>query len=393
MRLTYVVLSPTFGMSQYTAGLANHQPDHSVTVLSTRRAPADRFAPHACLQSIAAVTRTGLSPANLNPVALARFQGAIRCSRPHVVHFTAPHLWNPILLWHLRCAGIPTVHTLHDLDPHAGAGYGRLLHAWNALVLRLSAHILVHSQSARARLLARGLPPDRVTYAPLLHLFTSHENEQRLRTGAQSTEHRAQSTEPARSAPGYILFFARIEAYKGVDVLLDAMRLLTPHTSHLTSHPELVEGPAQGPYAVIAGKGDLRRLAPGPLPANVEVRNRIIEDAEAIDLFQRCSLVVLPYVDASQSALIAAAYYFRKPVMVTRVGALPEYVVDGQTGWVVEPRNPRALADCLRGALSNPARLAHMGNAGRAWYETQRTVERAALRSMYERLVSPLTPG
>ena len=115
------------------------------------------------------------------------------------------------------------------------------------------------------------------------------------------------------------------------------------------------------------------------------MRSGLIEDDEAIDLFRRCSLVVLPYVDATQSALIAAAYFFGKPVIVTRTGALPEYVVDGETGWVIEPRNPQALAECLLNAFSDPARLAEMGEAGRAWYRAQRRIEHSTLLAMYRR--------
>ena len=73
-------------------------------------------------------------------------------------------------------------------------------------------------------------------------------------------------------------------------------------------------------------------------------RRGLISDAEALELFHRSSLVLLPYIDATQSALIAAAYYFQKPVLVSRSGALPEYVVDGQTGFIVEPGHPATLA-------------------------------------------------
>ena len=107
---------------------------------------------------------------------------------------------------------------------------------------------------------------------------------------------------------------------------------------------------------------------------------------EAIELFRRCGLLVLPYVDATQSALIAAAYYFHKPVVVTRAGALPEYVADGLTGRVVEPGHPAALARCLDEMLNDPARLARMGTAGRAWYESHRAAEEHALIEMYRRL-------
>ena len=81
---------------------------------------------------------------------------------------------------------------------------------------------------------------------------------------------------------------------------------------------------------------------------------------------------------------MSAAYFFHKPVIVTQTGALAEYVVEGETGWVIPPRNPHALADVLRTALSDPARLARMGQSARTWYDRQRELETVALRNMYD---------
>jgi len=106
-----------------------------------------------------------------------------------------------------------------------------------------------------------------------------------------------------------------------------------------------------------------------------------------MDLFCRCGVIVLPYsVDAYQWAMIAAGYYFRKPVIVTRSGSLPEYVVEGVTGYVIEPDHPAALARCLESILDDPVKLKRMGTAGRAWYEARRTEEEAALIQVYMRL-------
>ena len=101
---------------------------------------------------------------------------------------------------------------------------------------------------------------------------------------------------------------------------------------------------------------------------------------------RRCGLLVLPYIDATQSGLIAAAYYFHKPVIVTRTGALPEYVQEGRTGYVVEPGQPTALSRRLDESLADPDQLERMGSAGRAWYEDQRAKEERALLQMYDRL-------
>ncbi len=366
MRLCYALLSPTFGMHQYTADLANGaaRDDTHVVVITVRSTPRDRFAPQVNVQPIADVRGTGFKRGNLNPIALIKFYRAIVNVGPDIVHITGPHLWNPILLAWLKHAHIPTIHTIHDLDPHSGTHYGRLLYAWNNSIKRLADHILVHSHGYRTRLIAEGLAPERVTHTPVLHLFASYEAEEMIQQQLSAQP----SIASADSTP-YALFFARLEAYKGIDVLIEAMRMIEA-TSPLR--------------AIIAGKGD--RFTPTGLPTNVEVRNRLIDDREALELFSRCSLVVLPYIDATQSAVIAAAYAFGKPVIVTRTGALPEYVMEGRTGWIVEPRDVRALADRLQVAARDSARLAEMGQAGRGWYMAQRIIERRTLRRIYEQV-------
>ena len=260
MRITYVVLSPTFGMHQYTSDLANRfaelkshgEPPVHVTAITPRQIPADRYSSAVDVQAIAGVTGTGLSKNNLNPIALQRVYRAILASRPDVVHFTGPHIWNPILLYRLRRTGLSTIHTIHDADPHSGTGYGRLLYLWNNSIVRWAGQVLVHGQIYRERFIALGLSPDRVVYAPLLHLFVSDQLQRQLRT-----------TAPDISDQGYALFFARLEAYKGVDVLLEAMQQLA--------------GRAPAARAIIAGKGSLPQVAAqAALLPTVELRNRFM---------------------------------------------------------------------------------------------------------------------
>jgi starch synthase len=365
MRICYVLLSPTFGMHQYTADLANRMAlvGHEVHLVTTAYVPRDRYAPAVAIHTPVITTNTGFSLEGLNVRDLRVLQRTIGSLRPDLVHFTGPHLWNVPLVHTLTDDGIPVLHTLHDLDPHHGTRYGVLLRVWNQMVINSADHILVHGQTYRERLVEMGMPEERVTSTPLLHLFLSLARSKSLSVElATSTRY-----EP------WALFFGRMELYKGVDSLLAACAMLPPSV-------------ASAPRVVLAGPGDLSALWSGPLPNGVEVRNRLIADDEAIDLFRRCGLVVLPYVDATQSALIAAAYYFRKPVIVTRTGALPEYVEDGQTGWVVEPEHPASLARCLEEMLGDPAALAQMGSAGRTWYDAYRASEIAVLLDMYQQV-------
>lgn len=356
MRIVYVLLSPTFGMHQYTADLANRmaQQGHQVTLVTTTTYVRDRYSP--AVQVVTPVTTrgTGFAPEGLRVGQYRQVTKAIAVLRPEVVHITGVHLWNvPLVRW-LRRQGIPVVHTLHDLDPHAGVRFGWLIRLWNRLIIRSADHLLVHGQVYARRLLAGGCDPGGVTYLPLLHLFLSFDGFASLDTVEVHYGH-------------WGLFFGRLERYKGVAQLIEAERILPESRTSVT--------------LVLAGSGALSTDL--PLPPTVEVRNRRIDDVEATDLFRQCGVVILPYLDASQSALVASAYYFRKPVIVTDVGALAEYVQQGVTGWVVPAGDSRALADVWQAALSDTERLRRMGAAGNAWYREQRTREQESLVAMY----------
>ena len=63
--------------------------------------------------------------------------------------------------------------------------------------------------------------------------------------------------------------------------------------------------------------------------------------------FSAADVVVLPYVDATQSGVTQLAYGFEKPVITTSVGGIPEVVKDGETGLVVPPEDSQALGEAI----------------------------------------------
>ena len=62
-------------------------------------------------------------------------------------------------------------------------------------------------------------------------------------------------------------------------------------------------------------------------------------------LFRKAKIIILPYLAASLSGVIGLAYSHSRPVIVTNVGGLSEYVDNGKTGFIVSPRSSEALAD------------------------------------------------
>lgn len=132
-----------------------------------------------------------------------------------------------------------------------------------------------------------------------------------------------------------ILFFGRAKKYKGIDVLIKAESLISKQV------PEV--------KIIIAGQGEALALYADQLSQNsrFEIHNRFIPNTEVHKFFHRAVLVVLPYIEASQSGVIPIAYSFGKPVVATDVGSIPEVIEEGKTGYTVPSNNPERLAEAV----------------------------------------------
>ena len=146
-----------------------------------------------------------------------------------------------------------------------------------------------------------------------------------------------------------LLFFGRIDKYKGLDLLLKAMPKV------IASYPDVI--------LYIVGNGDLNPYKGliMDIKDNVEVHNRWIKDDEVSDFVENSDIVVLPYTHATQSGVIPLAYAFSKPVIATCVGCLDEQVIDGQTGKLVKNVDSCCFADAIIEMLSDMARVLKMG--------------------------------
>lgn len=146
-----------------------------------------------------------------------------------------------------------------------------------------------------------------------------------------------------------VLFFGRISPYKGIEYLLEAMKMV---------HKELPEV-----TVTIAGSGKMYfNIAPYVNLSYVDIRNRFIEMTEMVELLNRCSVVVCPYTDATQSGVVLTSYAMEKPIIATNVGAMSEYIESGKTGCLVPPRDAASLARTLIKVLSDTALLRNMSD-------------------------------
>lgn len=272
---------------------------------------------------------------------LRKVYEVIRAFNPDVVHIQHAHLWFSMLLPWLR--RYPLVITVHDPIHHVGDKESQrtpqaLVH-WG---YRQADELIIHAERLKAIMVDQlGFPAEKLSVIP----HVAHG-------WADVPDNIAENDR-------LLLFFGRIWEYKGLEYLIRAEPLVAEQV------PDV--------QIMIAGRGeDFQRYRDMMVhPERFIVHNEYISDEKTAEYFALSAVVVLPYIDASQSGVIPFAYSFSKPVVVTNVGGLPEMVDEGVTGLLVPPRDERALADALVRLLRDPELRHRMGAAGKVKLDTQ----------------------
>jgi len=158
-----------------------------------------------------------------------------------------------------------------------------------------------------------------------------------------------------------LLSVGRLEENKGFHVLARALGTLAGASPDARWRWVLV---GDGPYrATIAAAIDAAGLG-----SRVRLAGRA-PDAELASLYAAADLFVHPTLYEGSSLVTLEAMAHGKPVVATRAGGLPDKVIPGETGWLVEPGSAAALAGALATALRPDAPLDALGRAGRALVE------------------------
>jgi glycosyltransferase involved in cell wall biosynthesis len=135
-----------------------------------------------------------------------------------------------------------------------------------------------------------------------------------------------------------ILFFGFIRKYKGLDILLDAMKIL--HNKQQTSNIKLL---VAGEFYEDRKPYD-EQIDQLGIANDLLLHTNFIADSEVKYYLCAADVVVQPYRNATQSGVTPLAYHFEKPMIVTNVGGLPSLVPDDKVGLVAEP-NATAIAE------------------------------------------------
>ncbi|MHB0970491.1 MAG: glycosyltransferase [Thermoanaerobaculia bacterium] len=252
------------------------------------------------------------------------------------------------------------------IEALAGIPFSFTVHAHDIFVSR----VLLREKLRRAQFI-RSI--SRFNRSYLAHIFPKETagKVHVVHVGIRSGAYR-----PAESPadPAKILCIAALKPYKGVPHLVDACRILA----------------AEGiPFACdIIGSGPMeasirRSIERQGLAGRVRLRGALTQDEVAAEL-PRAAVFVLPSIVASNNQMegipvaLMEAMAAGVPVVATAISGIPELVEEGVTGTLVDPGNPRSLADAIRRLLADRDVALALAERGRERvareFELQRTV-------------------
>lgn len=251
---------------------------------------------------------------------------------PDIIHLLDISLYADSMISFLsRHAASPSIYlTLHDPDLRKESGglaagllrkrlYGRLIAAAGS-DRRFSLH--VHDLR-----LTEGLGfPGEVKFVEMPHPLPG-----RMATRARP------SWSGGASQRFRIGFLGRITPYKGLDDLYAAFKWCIAQQSF---EPEKIE-------LLVAGSGKFDEGTWQRLPMKTTILNYLLEEKEFHQRVADLDLLILPYRRASQSGVAAMGVSYGVPILATNAGALDRLVIDGENGFLVEPKKPIALGKKL----------------------------------------------
>jgi len=262
--------------------------------------------------------RPGIEKKTFDLVTLIKIIQRIKCEKFDAIYFESLHVWNIAIMIAL---GKKThkYQVVHEVIPHEGDSQVIGVDFMNKVVCKYADTIILRNQKYLQDMIDRyRIDPSRVKYMELWRRF------------------------PEFSSPVHkrrILFFGRINQYKGIENLLKIVRFC----------PDIqfdVVGRIDKQMEIVANQLLKEK--------NVNLQDRYVSDIEMREFFVNCDWVILPYNSASQSGVIIDAYKYSRPVIAFNVGAIAEQVDNGKSGYLVEAGNVEKFAEVLRNSLNLP---------------------------------------
>jgi glycosyltransferase involved in cell wall biosynthesis len=369
LRVLYLIgyLAEQGGAERFALGLAT-------------RLPQDRFEPWMCFARRADdVPLAELRAAKIPYVGLGRrakldfyrFVGLIRLLRRERfdvlhAHMFGSNFWGTLIG---RACGVPVV-LAHE---HTWSYSGNPVRAWldGRVIGRLATRFIAVSQADADRMVSiEHVPPAKVLVMPTAYVPSRERASNDVRAELGLT-----------NGSPLIATAAVLRPQKALDVMLDAIVLVRERVPNV--------------HLALAGDGPLRNEIKQRIrDLGLESHVHMLGMRDDVDSILRASDVGALSSDFEGMPLFAfECARARRPLVATAVGALPTLVDTGQSGILVPPRDPRALANAIVELLNDPARREQLATAAEARLRSF-TIEHVAARfaDLYEQLRAQAAP-
>ena len=294
--------------------------------------------------------------------------------KPDVIHAHSPSL-NGLAAWRAaRALGLPWIYELRYYEEDAAVDRGktkhnspryRLARRLEQSALEQAARVTTISRALRADLIARGVEPDRIFEIP------NGVDTDYLRPCEPDVELIARHGLAGKTIIGFVGSFY---FYEGLESLVEAMIRLLAQRSEVK--------------LLLVGEGEaedmLRRRAPENLRGHFVFAGKAPHD-EVRRYYSVMDILVYPRISSRLTELTTPlkpleAMAMEKVVVGSDVGGLRELIDDGETGFLVEPGNPPALAKCLSGLIEDETVRRAVGKNAREFVARERDWEKIVAR-------------
>ncbi|MDA3799083.1 MAG: glycosyltransferase family 4 protein [Kiritimatiellae bacterium] len=266
------------------------------------------------------------------PYVVLKVKKTIKTLHPDAIHFNSSH-WYFRFFTSLKNQA-PMFVTIHDVYAHPGTSE-KLEEIKKRPMIENCNAILVHSELLKEQAVKKwSLPEKQVQVVPfsnnLTHWLKYVKNDL------------------SKNNLNKILFFGRIRKYKGIDILIKSFKI--------------IQQKIPDAEMVIAGQG---KCVIPEKSRNITLINEYLSDQKATEIISESTLIVAPYIEVTATTLPTVAAMFKKPIVASNLPGLREFVINNETGILVEPNDHEALADACIHILKNPDLATQMGETSK----------------------------
>lgn len=306
-----------FGYADYAAGMINHLPLNNCLIFLSKFHSVPVKNPYKLVTTYRNGWEFGWSSLFQLPVLLWQLYRLAATKEAKVAYFPGFHYWDLPIILCCRANRIKIVYTVHDGILHVGEQSWSHSFLQNTCIRKADELIFLTDYMKRETLKSLKLekPAAVISHGPIETPFcnTIRRHSPKLK----------------------LLFLGRIGKYKGLELLIEAVRVC---------------GDEFWECLTIAGKP----LYPVKFQENPKIQliPHWLTEAEIAELLGSHHVLVLPYISATQSGVVALGISAGLPMLTTKVGGLPEQLADNEAIWV-NP-DPEEIAEGIRQLSTHP---------------------------------------